>query len=129
MNKVPEKNNIKRILLLSLGFVLTALGLIGIIIPIMPTIPFLVLASVCFSHSSKRFNNMLLRNKWVGPQIKKYEEGKGISLKTKVMFVLAQAGGIAIVMVFVPNTFSKILLIGIAVVFAIYILSLKTLPK
>ncbi|MBP9855422.1 MAG: YbaN family protein [Candidatus Omnitrophica bacterium] len=129
MNKVPEKNNIKRILLLSLGFVLTALGLIGIIIPIMPTIPFLVLASVCFSHSSKRFNNMLLRNKWVGPQIKKYEQGKGISLKTKVMFVLAQAGGIAIVMVFVPNTFSKILLIGIAVAFAIYILSLKTLPK
>ena len=69
------------------GTVSLALGAIGIVLPILPTTPFLLLSAACYFRSSDRMYNWLIGNKWFGKYIKNYREGKGIPLKTKIFAI------------------------------------------
>jgi hypothetical protein len=121
-------DHIKRTVLMGAGFLLVALGIIGVFTPVMPSIPFFIIASICFSKSSEKFHNMLLNNKWVGAHIKKYHENNGIELKTKVFFISLQWVGILFTSIFlVHNLFGRILMLIIAIGATIYVLSLKTI--
>ncbi|NOQ94794.1 MAG: DUF454 family protein, partial [Methylophaga sp.] len=60
------RKRIKKYLLLISGLLFLALGIIGAVLPILPTTPFLILALACFANSSPRFHQMLLNNRWFG---------------------------------------------------------------
>jgi len=75
---------IARALWLIAGMTCLVLGAIGIVLPILPTTPFLLAASACFCKSSTRMYNWLLNNKWFGEYIRNYKEGRGLSMKTKM---------------------------------------------
>ena len=66
-----------------LGFVLLALGVIGIFLPLLPTTPFLIGAAACFAKSSEKWHAWLLSNRVFGPTIIKWQERKCISRSTK----------------------------------------------
>lgn len=120
-------DHVKRIILLSLGFLFVTLGIIGMFLPIMPTVPFFIIASVCFSKSSEKFHKLLLENKWVGAQIKDYHENNGIKSRTKWFLLICQWTGVIFTSIFfVHNLFGRILMFMIAVGATTYILSLKT---
>ncbi len=70
-------------LLVILGWLFTLLGIIGVILPLLPTTPFLIVALVLFSKSSPRFHQLLLNNAWFGPTLKQWEATKSLSRKTK----------------------------------------------
>lgn len=107
-----------------------ALGIIGFFLPVMPSIPFFIIASVCFSKSSKKFHDMLLENKWVGPRIKEYHQNNGIKIHEKVFLILLQWSGILFTSIFfVHNLLGRILMLCIAVGVTVYILSLKTMKE
>ncbi len=78
----------RRILFLVGGWVCVLLATIGIFVPVLPTTPFLLLASFCFARSSARLQNWLLTNRWFGEYINNYRQGKGMSLRHKVMTLL-----------------------------------------
>jgi uncharacterized membrane protein YbaN (DUF454 family) len=125
-----ESNHLKRTALMSLGFLFAAIGIMGAFLPIMPSIPFFIIASICFSKSSEKFHNLLLDNKWVGPHIKSYHENNGITLKTKILFIIFQwAGILGTSTLFIHNVFGRILMVIIATAATAYILSLKTAKK
>ncbi len=118
---------IKRFVLMGGGFLFVVLGLIGFFLPVMPSIPFFILASVCFSKSSKKFHDLLMNNKWVGPQIRDYHQNNGIKMSTKVFLIALQWSGIAFTSIFfVHNLLGRILMLCIAIGATLYILSLKT---
>ena len=120
--------DLKKIILLITGFLFTALGIIGAVLPIMPSIPFFIIAAVCFSKSSVRFHNMLLNNKLIGPHVKNYHENNGIPLQAKAVLISGQWISIFVVSIFlVKNTLGRILLVIISVASTAYIASLKTL--
>ncbi len=124
---VVYKMSIKKTVLMGLGFLFVALGIMGAVVPVMPSIPFFIIASICFSKSSEKFHNLLLNNKWVGPHIKRYHENNGITLKTKILFIIFQwAGILGTSVLFIHNFFGRIIMIVIAIVATAYILSLKT---
>ncbi len=75
---------LKRKLLLIAGTLSTAVGIIGIVVPILPTTPFLLLAAACYIRSSQKFYNWLLNNRILGAYIKNYIQGKGMPLKVKL---------------------------------------------
>lgn len=77
--------NMKRPLLIILGFLSFGLGMIGVIIPGLPTTPFLLLAAYFFSKSSPRFHQWLLNNRIFGKFIRDYQENPSLSLKTKII--------------------------------------------
>ncbi len=82
--KLKPTNTALRWTLLVSGFLATALGVIGIFLPVLPTVPFLLLALACFARSSERFYNWLLDHAHFGPIIRPYINGKGMTRASKV---------------------------------------------
>ena len=73
-----------KILLTILGLLSLTLGVIGIFVPLLPTTPFLLLATACFFRSSKSFYYKLINSKHLGQYIRDYRENKRIPLRAKV---------------------------------------------
>ena len=61
---------VKKRLLFILGFISLILGIVGILLPLLPTTPFLLLSAYCFSRSSEKLNNYILNNKFFGQYIR-----------------------------------------------------------
>jgi len=119
---------VKKHLILLGGFISLILGIIGIVIPILPTTPFLLLASAAFAKSSKRFDKWLLNNKVLGAYIKNYREGKGLPVKIKIITLSLLWITISISMLFLLELlWILILLICIAIAVSIHIILIK--PK
>ena len=76
--------SIKRITFVVLGCISLALAVIGVILPILPTVPFLALAAFCFAKSSDRLNNWLINTKFYQNNLADFKAGKGMTVKTKV---------------------------------------------
>jgi len=70
-------------MLIMLGWFFVALGLIGVLLPILPTTPFMILAAALFAKSSPRFHHMLLSNKYVGDVLRDWEERHVVSRTIK----------------------------------------------
>lgn len=77
------KDKLLNPILLALGWVFVALGVVGVFLPIVPTTPFLIVALALFSKSSPRFHQMLLNNRWFGPTLRQWEESKTLARPTK----------------------------------------------
>ncbi|MGK2908123.1 MAG: YbaN family protein [Desulfuromonadales bacterium] len=82
--KLKPVNPALRWTLLLSGFLSTALGVFGIFLPVLPTVPFLLLALACFARSSERFYNWLLEHSHFGPIIRPYINGQGMTGASKV---------------------------------------------
>ena len=123
-------SNLLRWVLIIIGSFFTGLGILGIFLPLLPTTPFLLLAAACYIRSSERFYNWLMNNKWLGSYIKNYLEGKGISLKAKVLSISLLWITIGYSVVFVVDIFPiRVILILIAIGVTIHILSIRTLKQ
>ncbi len=86
---MPEGKHdlMKKKLLLCLGWLLVALGAVGIVLPVLPTTPFLLLAAACFSGSSEKAYRFLLKSPLFGPFIQHYKTGQGVSIGRKVQAI------------------------------------------
>lgn len=76
--------SIKRISFVVLGCISLALAVLGVVLPILPTVPFLALAAFCFAKSSDRLNNWLINTKFYQNNLADFKAGKGMTVKTKV---------------------------------------------
>ena len=74
----------KKMTYLCLAWFFVGLGLIGVILPVVPTTPFLILALALFSKCSPRFHKMLLNNPILGPDLKRWKENRSISKQSKI---------------------------------------------
>lgn len=73
----------RQILLFIIGCAAVVLGAIGIVLPVLPTTPFIIAAALCFSASSPKMYAWLSSSKYFGEYIANYREGTGVSRKTK----------------------------------------------
>ena len=120
-------NRFLRGIFIILGSFFLGLGIIGIIVPLLPTTPFLLLAAGCYARSSKKIYNWLLNNKLFGPYITNYLEGKGIPFKIKIYAILIIWITILFSVFFIVKIlFVNIILIIIAILVSIYLISIKT---
>jgi len=86
--KQSGSNRLKRGLFVVAGTASLALGCVGIILPILPTTPFLLLSAACYYKGSERMHRWMLNNRWFGSYIRNYKEGKGLQLKAKVFTLI-----------------------------------------
>ncbi|OUS26390.1 hypothetical protein A9Q98_10745 [Thalassotalea sp. 42_200_T64] len=119
----------KRLIYLTVGFGFIALAVIGIVLPVLPTTPFLLVAAACFAKSSTRCHQWLLNNKVFGQIIHHWQTSRCIPQKAKIFAILSiLLFGSFSVIIAVPNIYGKVatsllLCIGLYVV-----LRLKTCP-
>ncbi len=73
----------KRLLFQLLGLLMVGLGILGALLPVLPTTPFLLAASYFFVRSSPRLHRWLLRSRWFGPMIHDWEKHRGIRRSTR----------------------------------------------
>ncbi len=78
-----SENKLSRVFWFSLGMIFTGIGLIGVVIPGLPTTPLMILAAACFAKSSQRFYNWIINNRMFGEHVKNYREGNGIPKRSK----------------------------------------------
>jgi uncharacterized protein len=71
-------------LLIGAGIISLVLGIIGIVLPVLPTTPFVLLSAACFARSSQRFHAMLLNNRSFGPLVREWEQHRSIPRRTKL---------------------------------------------
>jgi uncharacterized membrane protein YbaN (DUF454 family) len=122
-----EKITIKKSVLILLGTLSLILGVIGLFLPVLPTTPFLLLTAWLYAKSSQRLYYWLLNNKYFGDYIKRYREGLGIPLKTKIIGVSSLWITILTSAIFfVPLIILKIFLLIIAIAVTYHILSKPT---
>lgn len=121
---------IKKIALLIAGSLSLGLGILGILLPLLPTTPLLLLAAACYVRSSERVYKWLITNKWFGPYIKNFRSGKGIPLKAKIMGVTVLWLSIGYSAFFVIHMiWLRVVILLIAAYFTWFILSFKTLRE
>jgi hypothetical protein len=121
INKARSK--LVRTLLIIAGTFFVGLGIAGILLPLLPTTPFLLLATACYARGSPRFYHWLLNNKWFGNYIKNYREGN-ISLKAKILTIAVFWATIATSYVVVSKTWARIALILMAMSVTVHILTI-----
>lgn len=76
-----------RVLLVALGTVACLLGVVGIVVPLLPTTPFLLLAAALYCRSSPRLYDRLLRHRRLGAYIRHFREERALPLRVKVVSV------------------------------------------
>jgi len=111
-------------LLFALGLLCTALAVAGIFLPLLPTVPLLLLAAACFARSSERFHARLLGHPRLGPMIAGYLDGRGIPLRARNRALLLLWLSIAVSAWFVPLPWVRLLLFFIAAAVSLYLLRL-----
>jgi uncharacterized protein len=137
MQPKRSKHKLAKGLWLVAGLICLSFGVLGIVLPILPTTPFLLATAACFCKSSDRMYSWLLNNRLFGSYIRNYKEGKGLGLKTKIttLSFLWVTIGISIVFFLeglLPSNLVfpiQIAMLAIAVIVSVHVLSLPTFKK
>jgi len=126
------RSPVARALWIGAGFVCVGVGAIGVVIPGLPTTPFLVLAAACFVRGSERLYRRLLAHRRFGPLIRDFRAGLGIPARVKFI-------AIGTMVVFVGFAVGpglpagrwdlRVIVLTTAAVGVLYLLSLPNAPR
>ncbi|MCJ7426202.1 MAG: YbaN family protein [Dehalococcoidales bacterium] len=117
---------LKRRLLIAIGTICLAIGVIGIFTPILPTTPFLLLAAACYLRSSPRFHRWLMNNRIFGSYIRNFTEGRGIPIKVKLFTIALLWATIGISIWVAANLVVTAVLLVVAVGVSLHIVFIRT---
>jgi uncharacterized membrane protein YbaN (DUF454 family) len=120
---------ITRHLLLAVGWAALGLAVVGIVVPVLPTVPFLLLAAACFLRSSERLHRWLVTHPLFGHHIADYLAGRGLRMRAKVTALLMLWVSILLsVILIVPLLWADLVMLAVAAAVSVYILRLPTCP-
>lgn len=111
------------------GTVALLLGIIGIFLPLLPTTPFLLLASACYLRGSERMHHWLMNQRHLGPYLRSYQQGRGIPMRAKITALVLMWPSLAFSMWFVPLPWVRVLLLAPGIFVTIYLFRMPTLDS
>jgi len=118
----------RKVLLATAGVISVALGTVGIVVPLLPTTPFFLLAAACFVRSSDGLYQWLINHRLFGSYIRNYREHRAVTWQTKLatlalLWVAIGYSGFVIV----DSWIVRSILLVIAIAVTVHVLSLNTL--
>lgn len=119
----------KKYLLIVLGTISVILGVIGILLPILPTTPFLLVAAACYVRSSERMYNWLLYNRVFGRYLRNYILKRGMPMHAKVFTIGALWLAIMTTVYFTPLVPVKLILIFVAAGVTWHLVCIRTCSR
>ena len=115
-----------RIMWIVAGTFFLITGLVGIVIPLLPTTPFLLLAAACYLRRSRRMYDWLLGNRIFGKYLKNYYEKRGVPTRVKIGSVIFLWCTIGVSMILIDDLVIRIVLVMVAAGVTLHIAFLKT---
>ena len=111
------------------GFLSLGLGVLGVAVPILPTTPFVIVSVFCFAKGSKRLHQWLLSTKLYQNHVKRFNETRAMTLKSKIV-ILGFASSMLIAGFYFSNTiYARIIIILlICIKYYVFIFKIKTVP-
>lgn len=122
---------IKNIIYIFLGLLFVFIGAIGVVLPVLPTTPFLLLASFFFTRGSEKFNNWFISTKLYQNHLDSFLRDRSMELKTKIR-ILIPASMMLVLAAFLVDIRSFRMFIGFMMIYKYYyfIFKIKTItPK
>lgn len=120
---------VRKYLMIIGGILCVTLGTIGIVVPLLPTTPFLLLAAYLFSKSSEAFHKKLLANKVLGTYIYNYSERKGLIIRDKIISLTTLWLGIGFSFMKMSNIYGRGFLIIVVISVTYHLMNLETLKN
>ncbi|MBC6003448.1 YbaN family protein [Paraclostridium tenue] len=121
-------NKIKKYIYVTVGLLSFAIGAIGVILPILPTTPFLLLASFCFVRGSEKFDRWFKSTKMYKKHLESFVNEKAMTMKQKVIILLFVNIMLAIPIILVDNLHMRLFLLGLICIKLYYfIFKIKTI--
>lgn len=117
-------------LYLIIGFLFFGLGAIGVILPVLPTTPFLLVASYCFAQGSKRFNDWFLSTKIYQKHLDSFVKERAMTLKTKISLLSFASAMLILAFCLVDVIYARILIIAVMIFkYYYFICRIKTIQE
>jgi hypothetical protein len=108
------------------GTAALAVGLVGIVVPLLPTTPLLLISAACYARSSPRMYRWIMCNRVVGSYMQGYLEGKGVPWRAKAVSIGLLWGVIGLSAVFfVDSTVVRLILLAVAVTVTVHIVMVR----
>lgn len=117
------KNIIKfpiKLLWLMIGIVSMVLGAIGVVLPVLPTTPFLLLASFCFAKGSDRFHKWFIGTKLYKKHLESFVTSRSMTLKTKLCILLPASAMLILAMLAMSNIYGRLFIVFLIIFKYIY---------
>ena len=122
--------NARRVLYLVMAGTFTALGALGAILPVLPTTPFLLLASYFLARSSPRLNEALLNSRFLGPVLRDWQKHHGIRPNVRIQALVTVIVVLTLTIAFAsPSTTVSIAIGGLGLIGLIVILKLPAVRE
>ncbi len=111
--------------LIAIGLAFLCIGIVGIVVPILPSTPFLLVASACFFKASPRLHAWLTSHPRLGPPIARVSSGKGLTRREKIMIYAFACAMILPVLILSTSTHLRVFLLALLIVKAVVFVRMK----
>lgn len=125
-----KKTKIINYIFIVLGFICMGIGAIGVALPILPTTPFLLLASVCFAKGSRRFHDWFKTTKLYKNNLESFEKSRSMTMKTKLFILIPVSLLLAVAFFAMNNLPGRICLVILVILkYWYFLFKIKTIPN
>lgn len=115
------------VLFIIFGFIFMAIGLIGVVIPVLPTTPFLIVASIFFAKGSDRYNSWFKNTKVYKNYAEDFIRDRSMTLNRKIFLMLLSDFMLAFPLIILDNIYIKIFIVLIIIIkYYYFIFKIKT---
>lgn len=124
--ELTARAGVSRGLLLVAGIVSVGLGLLGAILPVLPTTPFLILGAACLARSSPRLHARLLRNRVVGPYLLQWNRDHSVPRRAKRKAYVVVVASFTVSIIWISEVWIRWVLVAIGATLLLCLSRLRT---
>lgn len=126
---MKKRKNPLRIIWLLAGFLAMGIGAVGVALPVLPTTPFLLLASFCLAKGSDRFHRWFTGTKLYKRHLESFVKNRSMTLKTKFSLLIPASCMLVLALLVMPNIYGRIFIVFLIVFKYVYFFTrIKTVP-
>ncbi|MGL5753517.1 MAG: YbaN family protein [Paraclostridium sp.] len=116
-----------KIIYLTIGVISFVIGLIGVVLPIVPTTPFMLLTSFCLLKSSDKLNEKFMKTRFYEEYVKPFKEDRGMTLKTKLTIMIPVTIALGILYMLIDSTIMRVVIMILFAIKSVVFIKIKTL--
>lgn len=126
---MKKRKNPFRIIWLLAGFLAMGIGAVGVALPVLPTTPFLLLASFCLAKGSDRFHRWFTGTKLYKRHLESFVENRSMTLKTKFSLLIPASCMLVLALLVMPNIYGRLFIVFLIIFKYVYFFTrIKTVP-